>query len=181
MLKCDFVITDDFDVDGCMMNLIEENDSTVLEFLVYQYPRTKEQIQAEIDDWCICEDQSSNPREKGDNFEILQVGNDSVIVTIKPQDFRQESFLQKATGWLHGSVHTPSSHSLTKREFFQMLDPTTGRLIDEAALRQRIFDDGCDDSIRKIVWCYLLRVFNESMSNADKTECAIKAKQSYHE
>jgi len=180
-LKCDFVISDDFDVDGCMMNSIEENDTNVLEFLVYQYPRTKEQIQAEIDDWCICEDPMSNSKDKEENFEILQVRHDSVIVTIKPQDVRQESFLRKATGWLHGSVNSPSSHSLTKKEFFQMLDSTTGRLIDESALRQRVFDDGCDESIRKIVWCYLLRVFNESMSNADKTDYTIKAKQSYNE
>lgn len=62
-----------------------------------------------------------------------------------------------------------------------MLDSTTGRLIDESTLRQRVFDDGCDESIRKIVWCYLLRVFNESMSNADKTDYTIKAKQSYNE
>lgn len=81
-----------------MMNSIEENDTNVLEFLVYQYPRTKEQIQAEIDDWCICEDPTSNSKDKEENFEILQVRHDSVIVTIKPQDVRQESFLRKATG-----------------------------------------------------------------------------------
>lgn len=200
VLKCNFVISDDFDVDGCMMNLIDENDGSTLEFLVYQYPRTKEQIQADIDDWCLCEDPTLNSREKEENFELLRIRDDCLIVTIKPQDHRQESFLQKATGnhrwshwssvdtvvhrclgWLHGSVQASNNHSLTKKEFFAMLDPNTGRLMDESAFRQRIFDDGCDESIRKIAWCYLLRVFNESMSHADKTDYTIKAKQRYTE
>jgi hypothetical protein len=62
-----------------------------------------------------------------------------------------------------------------------MLDPTNGRLLDEQAFRQRIFDYGCDESIRKIVWCYLLRVFNESMTNEDKMEYAARAKERYNE
>ena len=62
-----------------------------------------------------------------------------------------------------------------------MLDPNTGRLLDEPAFRQRIFDSGCEESIRKIVWCYLLRVFNESMSNEEKNEYALKARERYKE
>jgi hypothetical protein len=62
-----------------------------------------------------------------------------------------------------------------------MLDPSTGRLLDEQAFRQRIFDSGCDESIRKTVWCYLLRVYNESMTNEDKKEYTIKAQERYNE
>ena len=62
-----------------------------------------------------------------------------------------------------------------------MLDPSTGRLLDEELFRQRIFDHGCDESIRKIVWCYLLRVFNESMTNEDKSEYTHRAKERYNE
>jgi hypothetical protein len=61
-----------------------------------------------------------------------------------------------------------------------MLD-STGRLLDEQAFRQRIFDNGCEESIRKTVWCYLLRVFNESMTNDDKNQYIIKAKERYHQ
>jgi hypothetical protein len=73
------------------------------------------------------------------------------------------------------------NNSVTKKEFLQMLDPSTGRLLDEQVFRQRIFDSGCDESIRKIVWCYLLRVFNESMTNDDRNEYTIKAKERYNE
>ena len=62
-----------------------------------------------------------------------------------------------------------------------MLDPTTGRLLDEPAFRQRVFDTGCEESIRKVVWCYLLRVFNESMTSADRVEHTGKAKERYNE
>ena len=62
-----------------------------------------------------------------------------------------------------------------------MLDPSTGRLLDESAFRQRIFDAGCEESIRKTVWCYLLRVYNESMTNDDKTQYKVKAKERYNE
>ena len=62
-----------------------------------------------------------------------------------------------------------------------MLDSSTGRLIDDQAFRQRIFDNGCEESIRKIVWCYLLRVFNESMTHEDKNEYTAKAKERYLE
>lgn len=62
-----------------------------------------------------------------------------------------------------------------------MLDPVTGRLLDEQTFRQRIFDSGCDELIRKTVWCYLLRVFNESMTKDDRHEYTIKAKERYNE
>ncbi|CAF1449603.1 unnamed protein product, partial [Adineta steineri] len=187
-LKCNFPVTDDFDVDGCIMSMSEdiEDDNkqqqqSILEFIVYKYPRTKDQIQYDSDDWCVVDDNCTNLNDKDDNFEIIPIRNDSILVTIKAKDHRQETFLQKATGWLHGSVHSSSNNSVTKKEFLQMLDPTTGRLLDEQAFRQRIFDNGCDESIRKIVWCYLLRVFNESMTNEDKTEYTMKAKERYNE
>ena len=62
-----------------------------------------------------------------------------------------------------------------------MLDPCTGRLLNELAFRRRIFDYGCDESIRKTVWCYLLRVFNETMTMDDKNEYTIKANERYNE
>ena len=62
-----------------------------------------------------------------------------------------------------------------------MLDPSTGRLLDEPAFRQRIFDYGCEESIRKTVWCYLLRIFNESMTNEDKHQYILKAKERYNQ
>jgi hypothetical protein len=62
-----------------------------------------------------------------------------------------------------------------------MLEPSTGCLRDVQALRQRVFDHGCDESIRKLVWCYLLRVFNESMSTEDRTAHIAKLKQQYNE
>lgn len=70
---------------------------------------------------------------------------------------------------------------MTKKEFQQMLDPSTGRLLDEQLFRQRIFDHGCDESIRKTVWCYLLHVFNDSMSSKDTTEYTHRAKERYSE
>lgn len=62
-----------------------------------------------------------------------------------------------------------------------MLDPGTGRLLDEQTFRQRIFDNGCEESIRKTVWCYLLRVYNESMTSDDRNQYKTKAKAQYHE
>ena len=103
-LKCNFPITDDFDVDGCFMNMSDEiNDenkqqSSILEFIVYKYPRTKDQIQSDSDDWCVLDDNYTNPNDKDDNFEIISIQNDCIIVTIKAKDNRQETFLQKATG-----------------------------------------------------------------------------------
>ncbi|CAF1081921.1 unnamed protein product [Rotaria sordida] len=185
-LKCNFLVTDDFDVDGCIMNMLDENDEenkhqSLVEFIVYQYPRTKNQIQSNSDGWCLVEDNYTNLNNKDDNFELIEIQNNSILVTIKPKTNRQETFLQKATSWLYGSVHSPPNNCLTKKEFLLMLDPLTGRLLDEQAFRQRIFDNGCDDCIKKIVWCYLLRVFNESMTNDDKNEYVIKAKERYNE
>ncbi|UJR36590.1 hypothetical protein I4U23_029309 [Adineta vaga] len=173
--RCNFPVTDDFDVDGCIMNMMEETDDenkqqSTLEFIVYKYPRTKDQFQYDSDDWCVLDENSTNINSKDDNFEIISIQNDCILVTVRPKDNRQETFLQKATGWLHGSVQSSMNNYVTKKEFLQMLDPSTGRLLDEQLFRQRIFDNGCDESIRKIVWCYLLRVFNESMTNEDKTE-----------
>ena len=195
--KCNFIVADDFDVDGCLMNALEENESSPLEFLVYEYPRTKDEIQTQLNDWDLCETQTNTE----ENFEIISIQNDSIIVSIKSKDHRQETFLQKATGlndkfdidkniersflswsgWLHGSVHSPTRSSLTKKEFLEMMDPSTGRLIDEVAFRQYVFDYGCDESIRKIVWCYLLRVFNESMSHEDKDQYVKKTRERYNE
>ncbi|CAF3455582.1 unnamed protein product [Rotaria socialis] len=183
---CNIPVTNDFDVDGCIMNALEENDDATkqqssVEFIVYVYPRAKRQIQSDTDDWCILDETGTNSNDKDDNFEVIEIQNDSILVTIKPKDNRQESFLQKATGWLHGSANATSNSCLTKKEFYQMLDPVTGRLLDEQAFRQKIFDNGCDESIRKIVWCYLLRVFNESMTNDDKKEYTVKATERYNE
>ncbi len=99
--KCNFPVTDDFDVDGCIMNMSDENDDehkqqSILEFIVYKYPRTKDQIQYDSDGWCILEENCTN--DKDDNFEVIQIQNDCILVTIKPKDNRQETFLQKATG-----------------------------------------------------------------------------------
>ncbi len=84
-------------------------------------------------------------------------------------------------GWLHGSVNSSLNNCLTKQEFLKMLDPVTGRLLDEQAFRQRIFDSGCDESIRKTVWCYLLRLFNESMTKEDRKIYTVKAQERYNE
>jgi hypothetical protein len=96
-LKCNFPVTDDFDVDGCIMNISDEHEQqSILEFIVYKYPRTKEQIQYDSDDWCVVQENSSN--DKDDNFEVIKIQNDCILVTIKPKDIQQETFLQKATG-----------------------------------------------------------------------------------
>lgn len=102
-LRCNFPVTDDFDVDGCIMNMTEEIDDenkhhTTLEFIVYKYPRTKDQLQSDSDDWCVLDENSNTAERKDDNFEIIPIQNDCIIVTVKPKDQRQETFLQKATG-----------------------------------------------------------------------------------
>lgn len=99
--KGNFPVTDDFDLDGCIMNIVDEHadvhkQHTMLEFIVYTYPRTKEQIQYESGDWCVVDNQNSPKRE--DNFEVLQIQEDCILVTVKPKDIRQETFLQRATG-----------------------------------------------------------------------------------
>ncbi|CAF5007873.1 unnamed protein product, partial [Rotaria socialis] len=55
---CNIPVTNDFDVDGCILNALEENDDATkqqssVEFIVYVYPRAKRQIQSDTDDWCI--------------------------------------------------------------------------------------------------------------------------------
>ncbi|CAF1117655.1 unnamed protein product [Rotaria sp. Silwood1] len=161
--KNNFVITDDFDVDGCMMNHTNE---TILEFIVDQYDNNKYSI---------------NENEINDNYELIELDNDCIIVTIKSIAHRQETLLKKATSWFYGTVNTLSNKCLTKKEFQLMLDPSNGRLLNEQLLRQRIYDNGCEESIRNIVWCYLFRVFNETMTNEDKTKYTIKAKEHYEE
>lgn len=74
----------------------DHTQQTLLEFIVYKYPRTKEQIQYESEDWCVVDNQNSPGREE--NFEVIHIQEDSILVTVKPKDFRQETFLQKATG-----------------------------------------------------------------------------------
>ncbi|CAF3787081.1 unnamed protein product [Adineta steineri] len=161
--KQNLIVTDDFDLDGCIMNQTDEHN---LELIVNQY---------DIDDWCIIEDDTT------DNFELIEIDNHCILVTIKSICNRHETLLQKATNWLHGSVNTLLNNYLTKKEFFQMLDSSTGRLLNEDLLRQRIYDNGCEQSIRKIVWCYLFRIFNQTMTNEDKIQYTVKAKERYNE
>jgi hypothetical protein len=158
--KYNIIIKDDFDLDGCIMNEINENN---LEFIINQY---------DIDDWYIIEDNLN------DNFNLIEIENNCILVTIKTIYHRQETLLQKATSWFHGSV---LNNYLTRKEFIHMLDLSNGRLLNEEAFRQRIYDTGCDQSIRKIVWCYLFRIFNQTMTNEDKIQYIIKAKERYHE
>lgn len=176
-LNSNFLVTDDFDVDGCLMNTIDEDVHSPLEFLVYQYPRCKDEIQIDSNDWQICD----SPADMVDYFETITIRQDSIVVSIKPKDQRQETFLQKATGWLHGSVQTSMRSPLTKGRFSKMFDTKTGRLIDPISFRQHTFDFGIDPSIRKLAWCYLLRVFNESMTYHDKDIYVKKSKERYDE
>jgi hypothetical protein len=143
------------------MNEIDENN---LEFFVNQY---------DIDDWCIIDDDDLN-----DNFDLIEIENDCILVTIKTIYHQQQTLLQKATSWFHGSV---LNNYLTKKDFLQMLDPSNGCLLNEQLFRQRIYDTGCEQSIRKIVWCYLFRIFNQTMTNEDKNQYIIKAKERYNE
>ncbi len=85
------------------MNMSDEIDDenkqqSTLEFVVYKYPRTKDQIQCDSDDWCVLDDNYTNLNDKNDNFEIIPIQNNCILVTIKAKDNRQETFLQKATG-----------------------------------------------------------------------------------
>ena len=83
------------------MNILDNHtnehkqQTTMLEFIVYKYPRTKEQIQYESEDWCVIDNQNSPDREE--NFEVLHIQEDSILITVKPKDIRQETFLQRAT------------------------------------------------------------------------------------
>ncbi|UJR09530.1 hypothetical protein I4U23_013767 [Adineta vaga] len=162
--KDHFIITDDFDLDGSMMKQIDEHHH--LEFIANQY---------DIDDWCIIED------DLNDNFDLFEIDSNSILVTIKSIYHQPETLLRKATNWFHGSVNLLSSNCLTKDEFFQMLDPITGRLLNEENFRRRIYENGCEQSIRKIVWCYLFQIFNQTMTNDDKIQYTIKAKERYNE
>jgi hypothetical protein len=157
--KNHFLITDDFDLDGYFTNQIEENN---FEFIVNQH---------DIDDWDIIEDNIN------DNFQLIEIENDCILVTIKSIYHRHESLLQRATSWFHGS----HNNCLTRKEFLHMLDSSNGRLLNEQTFRQRIYDNGCEQSIRKIVWCYLFRIFNQTMTNEDKIQYTIKAKERYNE
>jgi hypothetical protein len=62
-----------------------------------------------------------------------------------------------------------------------MFDISTGRLLNEELFRQRIYDTGCEQQIRKIVWCYLFRIFDQTMTNDDKIQYIIKARERYNE
>lgn len=84
------------------MNPLDESDEEnkqqpILEFIAYVYPRTKTEIESDCDDWCIVDDNCTNVTEK-DNFELIPIQQDSILVTVKPKDVRQETFIQKATG-----------------------------------------------------------------------------------
>ncbi|CAF1397056.1 unnamed protein product, partial [Adineta ricciae] len=162
--KDSLLINDDFDLDGVIMHQNDEHHR--VEFLVNQY---------EVDDWCIIEE------DLNDNFELFHIENNLILVTIKSIYHRPETLLEKATNWLHGSVNLLSSNCLTKKEFYRMLDPVNGRLLNEENFRRRIYENGCEQSVRKIVWCYLFQVFNQTMTNDDKVQYTIKAKERYQE
>ena len=110
-----------------------------------------------------------------ENFDLIELDENRILVTIKRQ--REENFLQRATNWFHGSSNTKKC--LTKKEFIQMFDSTNGRLLDENHFRQRIYETGCEESIRKIVWCYLLRMFDSYMTNEEKMDYIRRAKDRY--
>ena len=155
-------IADDFDLDD--VTHLECPAATRLEFLVQHY---------DIDDWCVIDDVQN------ENFQLIEISQDAIVVTVTSVWSRPETLLQKATGWLHGSVHSMLDRCITKKDFRQMLDASTGRLSDERVFRQRVFDHGCDSSIRRIVWCYLFRVFDPLMTHADKAEYGIRATEHY--
>lgn len=142
---------------------MSENDENNSEFFINHY---------DIDDWCIIDEDDIN-----ENFNLIEIENNSILVTIKSL-YHQQTLLQRATTWLHGYV---LNNNLTKKEFLQMLDSSNGRLLNEQLFRQRIYDTGCEQSIRKIVWCYLFRIFNQTMTNEDKVQYIVKAKERYKE
>lgn len=152
------IIKDDLDLDSCILHSFHQN---YFQFSIQTYP---------IDDWCIIEDQID------ENFDLIEMDNNCIIVSIR---IRRENFLQRATNWLHGN----SNHSmkcLTKKEFIRMFDSSNGRLINENLFRQRIYETGCEQNIRKIVWCYLLRIFNSYMTNDDKVRYMNNARDQYN-
>ena len=160
--KTNLIIKDDFDFDDFLTS--EQQHENIFELTLSKY---------DIDDWCIVDDVFD------DNFQLLQLENHCNLVTIKSlTNLRQGTFLQRATSWLHGSV---SKTCLTKKDFEQMFDSTTGRLLNEQTFRQRIYETGCEKSIRKIVWCYLFRIFDQTMTTDEKKQYVHKAQERYDE
>lgn len=159
--KTDIVLKDDFDFDDYLTNNQHEN---VYELNLSQY---------DTDDWYIVDE------EFDDNFQLIQLENNCYLVTIKSSINQQRgTLLRRATNWFHGSV---SRTCLTKKEFEQMFEPSTGRLLNEQTFRQRIYETGCEKPIRKIVWCYLFRIFDQTMTNDEKKQYVNKAKERYDE
>jgi hypothetical protein len=102
ILKCDFIVHDDFDVDGCVFNMFdvdnhdpESNSMSAVEFIVYKYPLTKDQLESDL---TALDEQHMTDNER---FELIFLYDDCIIVTIKPKDRRQTTLLQKATSMIH--------------------------------------------------------------------------------
>ncbi|CAF4174470.1 unnamed protein product [Rotaria magnacalcarata] len=159
--KHNFVITDDFELDGCIMNHVNES---IVELTVDRHDKHHRR---------------ANETNANDNYELIETENDCVIATIKSITFRPETLFKKATSWLHSSTNTTANKCLTKKEFLQMLDHSNGRLLNIHTFRQRIYDSGCEESIRSTVWYYLFRIFNETMTNEDKNQYQIKVREQY--
>lgn len=154
------LISDDFDLDNYLL------DSSNKELRVDLH---------DIDDWCIIE---QNVEEI---FDLIHVTQDAVIVTNKTSFPCEETFLQRATHWLHGSIRLEKKKLLTKKEFQRIFQTSTGQLLNETVFRQRIFQTGCEPSIRHTVWCYLFRVYDRSMTRNDRIQYGVRAKQRYAE
>jgi hypothetical protein len=99
-LKCDLIIADDLELDGCLMSNSEEMSDDMkpssIEFVAFQYPRTKSQLNDDAD-WCLLDDATIDSTNSDDHFELIPIRDDCIVVTVKAKDQRQESFLQKAT------------------------------------------------------------------------------------
>lgn len=164
------MIQDDFDLDNYLITFSSGRQSTLGEFFIDR---------CSIDDWLIIDENST------ENFHLFDVDELRVIVTIcssLSSSNRHETFFQRATNWIHRSVQqNASNRCLTKKDFSQMFDPLTGRLINESLFRQRIFEDGCETSIRRLAWCYLFRIFDQSMTNDDRKAYGIKTTERYAE
>lgn len=154
------LINDDFDLDNHLL------DTNKHELRVEQY---------DIEDWCIIEENQD------ENFHLIDVQNDCFVVTNKANIDRQETLFQRATSWFQNASQSKLRKALSKNEFRQMFEHSTGRLINEPLLRQRVFESGSDPSIRHVVWCYLFRVYDRSMSSDDRAQCAIKNTERYLE
>lgn len=85
------------------MSKFDEHDNNdnkqqnTVEFIVYKYPRTKSEIDGDSDEWCILESDQINSNDKEDMFELIQIKDDCILVTVKNKNIQQETFLQKAT------------------------------------------------------------------------------------